>query len=120
MRSVQPDDPPTPAKTGHGEPRGVGFARRLRISDGSVQIGHDLPVRHLRYDCLDQLLSVTDLRWIALTRIKFGSDRIISGLCQTTAEILDVLVHAEDLLDHEYGRERSALRRHHAIGRDRP
>ena len=62
--------------------------------------------------------NILDLRHIALPRVKFGSNGHVTQLGQPAADVLDVLVNAEDLLDHQNNRKRPAGRRHRAVGRN--
>jgi hypothetical protein len=76
-----------------------------------------LRVRHFGYDRGQNFLDVLHAGYIALPRIQFGRDSEISGFAETPAQILDVLVHAKDLLhDENYGK-RTAAGRHRAISR---
>jgi len=77
-----------------------------------------LRVRHLGDDFPHYLLAIAHLRGIALPRIQLGRDREVPGFGEAAAEILDVLVDAENLLYDEHGWERSSLVRHRTIGGD--
>jgi len=115
---IAPGDPAAPAEPGDGEFSGVRLARRLGIGDRGIEVRHDLVVRHFRDDRLDQLLNVADFRRVALAGIEFRRDREIARFGEAPAQILDVLVDAEDFLNDEHGRERPALVRHRPVGRD--
>ena len=55
---------------------------------------------------------------IAETRIERRRDGVIAGMREAAAEILDVLVHAEDFLHHQHHRRVRLAGRPRAIGRD--
>ena len=57
-------------------------------------------------DLRDDLLDVGHLRDVALARIQLGRDRQVAELGEPPADVLDVLVDAEDLLHDEHDRER--------------
>jgi uncharacterized membrane protein len=57
---------------------------------------------------------------VALAREQFRRDREVAELGEAADDVLDVLVHAEDLLHHEHHRKPPARRRHGAVGRDFP
>ena len=54
---------------------------------------------------------------IALARVEFRRDGEVTGLGDAPADVLDVLVHAEDFLHDQHDREIAARRRHRAVGR---
>lgn len=101
---VEPNDPAAPAEAGDTELRGIGFTTRLRKSNGRVEVGHDLSVGNLGDD-LEDLLEVAQLRNVALASVHFGSDGVVTELSEPTADVLDVFVDAEDLLDYEDSRK---------------
>jgi hypothetical protein len=95
---------------------GVPVARLLGPRRRRVQVGHHLGVRHLRDD-LDDLVHL-QLRHVAVAGVQLGGDREVAELGEPAADVLDVLVDAEDLLHDEHGRERPAFVRGGPVGRD--
>lgn len=87
--------------------------------DRGVEIAFDLFVRNLRDDRED-ILEIRDLRDVALPGVEFRRDGVIAGLGQTAAEILDMLMDAEDFMHDQDDRGVTSLGRHGAVGRDRP
>ncbi len=77
-----------------------------------------MAVRHLGDDLGQDLLNVGDIRNIALPRVKRRRHGEVAEFGEPAADILDVLMDAEDLLHDQHGRERPAARRHGAIGGD--
>ena len=69
-------------------------------------------------DLADDLVDVGHSGDVALARVELRRDRHVADLGEPPADVLDVLVHAEDLLHDEDERERPALRRHGAVGGD--
>ncbi len=59
-----------------------------------------------------------ELRDVALARVHLHRDREVAGLGEAAADVLDVLVDAEDLLDDEDDREGPSGRGHGAVGRN--
>ena len=111
MGRVEPDDPAAPAEAGDAELRGVALARPLGPGDGRVEVRHHLGVGHLGDDLGDDLLDVLDLRDVPLPGVQLGGDGQVAELGEPAADVLDVLVDAEDLLHDEDDRERPARRR---------
>src|ERR1039458_3641127 len=72
-------------------------------------------LRNLVYDGQD-ILDVGLARDVALTRIEVGRDCEVAPLREAEADILDVLVDAEDFMHHEDRREGPARGGHRAIG----
>ena len=64
------------------------------------------------------LLKVLELRDVALPEEKLWGHGEIPELGKPAANVLDVLVDTEDLLDHEHGGKRSAQGWLRAVGRD--
>ena len=118
MRGIEPDGAPAPTEPGDRELGSVRLARGFRESDSRIEVRIDLRVRHLGDDFPHYLLAIAHLRGIALPRIQLGRDREVPGFGEAAAEILDVLVDAENLLYDEHGWERSSLVRHRTIGGD--
>ena len=58
-------------------------------------------------------------RDIAIANEEFGSNRQEAFVGEATADILDVLVHAEDLVNHQYEGMRPLSRGARAIGGNR-
>ena len=59
-----------------------------------------------------------DLRDVALAGVELGRDGQVAELGEPAAEVLDVLVDAEDLLHHQDDRERPPARGHRPVGGD--
>src|SRR5277367_1466651 len=118
MCRIEPRLPPAPAKSGHGGAVQVGRPARLGEGDRRVEIAQNLRVGFLGHDVGHQLLHVLFRRRVALSCEQFGRDRVIAELGPAPTDILDVLVHAENLVDHQHGRKLSAAVRHRAIGGD--
>ncbi len=98
---IEPRDPAAPAKAGDPEPRCVGAAGGLRKSHRRVEVGHHLLVRHFRDDLANDLLNVGHAGDAALAVIKLGGNRHVALLRQPPADVLEVLVHAENFLHDE-------------------
>ena len=60
----------------------------------------------------------SDLGDVALPSVQLGRDGQVAELGEPAADVLDVLVDAEDLLDDQDDRERSAVGRHGPVGGD--
>ena len=56
------------------------------------------------------------LRHVALAGVQLGGDGQVAELGEPAADVLDVLVDAEDFLHDQHDRERPALRRHRPVG----
>ena len=56
------------------------------------------------------------LRHVALSRVEFRRNGEVAEFRELPAQVLDMLVYAEDLLDHEHGGERPTGRWHGAVG----
>ena len=67
---------------------------------------------------VDDLAEVFDLGYIPLAGVHFRGHGQVTQLGQPSADILDVLVHSEDLLHDQHRGERSAGRRHCPIRGD--
>ena len=115
--AIEPDLPPAPAEAGDAELRGIGLARGPRPGDGGVEIGSHLRLRHLGHD-LHDIVHIGHLGDIALAGIEGRGDGEIAGLGQAPADVLDMLMDAEDLLHHEDRGEGAALGGHGAVARD--
>ncbi len=63
----------------------------------------------------EDLLPVADLRDVALAGIEFRGDGAVPQLGEAPANVLDVLVHAEDFLHDQHDREILARGGHRAI-----
>src|SRR5690606_10991343 len=115
---IEPDHAAAPAEAGDAEPARVALAGRLGPGDGRVDVLHHLPVRHLGDDLADDRGAVGQLGHVALAGIELGRDGQVAELGEAAADILDVLVNAEDLLHHHDSGEGAALGRHGPVGRD--
>jgi hypothetical protein len=62
------------------------------------------------------VVDISDLRYIALAGVQLRSNRHVAELCETAADVLDVFVHAEDLLNDQHDRKRPAFVGHCSIG----
>src|SRR5690606_10832535 len=113
---IKPGDAPAPAKARYGQAVGVRFTRCGGMRDGRVEIAHDLLVRHLGDDGTDLIDRYTG--HIAMTGIQFRRDPHVTLFRQPPTDILDVLVHTEDLLNDEHDWKRPALSRHGLISGD--
>ncbi len=88
-----------------------------RPARGGIEIAHHLCIRNLADDLCDDVVDL-HVRHIALPRIEVGCDREVTELGQTAAHVLDVLVHAEDLLHHQHRRQSGLAGRLRVIARD--
>ena len=104
---VEPHDPSSPAEARHAESLRVA-AMLAGPVDGGVEVGHHLLVGHLGDDLRDDLRKVLHLRDIPLPGIELRRHRQKPELREAAADVLDVLVNAEDLLDNEHRREGAA------------
>src|SRR6266571_2381589 len=118
VRRVQPDDSPAPTEAGDGKLARLALARFLRPCRGRVEIRHHLRVGNLRHNFRNDVVDVSDLRYIALACVQLRSNRHVAELCETAADVLDVFVHAEDLLNDQHDRDRPAFVGHGSIGGD--
>ena len=114
-RGIQPGDAATPAKARDADFLGMS-AICCRPRHRGIEVRHHLRVRHLAHHVLDEARDVGVLGRIALPCIQLGRDREVTRLRKATADILDVLVHAEDLLHHQHGRQPSLAGRCGAVG----
>ena len=119
VRSVQPRDAPTPTKSRDADLALDAAGARTRPLQRRIEVRHDLRVRHLGDDIAHQRLDIGHLRRIALASEKFRRDGDRAALRETTADIADVLVHAEDLLHHQHHRQLRAARRPRVVRRQR-
>ncbi|MNC85119.1 hypothetical protein D3C83_06980 [compost metagenome] len=67
----------------------------------------------------ENLLVVGELRDVALAAVEVDCDCEVTELGEAAADVLDVLVHAEDFLNHQHQRELAAFFRHGAVRRHR-
>lgn len=87
---------------------------------GRIEVGHDLLVGHLADNVLVELLDGRVLRCIALANVEVRRNRQITELRESTADVGDVLVHAEDFVhDHDHRQMRLAFRLRAVGGHER-
>ena len=120
MGGIDPHGAAAAAPAHDAEASRIAVRCRDHPGRGRVEIGDPLGVWRLRDHLADDCLRVRHLRKIALAGVKLRRHHTIAGLCEATADILDVSVDAEDLLDHEDDRKRTAPLRHRPIARHRP
>ena len=119
VRGVQPSDASAPTESRDADLALDAARPRTRPLQRRVEVRHDLRVRHLGDDIAHQRLDIGHLRRIALASEKFRRDGDRAALRETTADIADVLVHAEDLLHHQHHRQLRAARRPRVVRRQR-
>ena len=119
VRGVQPDDPAAPAEAGDAELGGVGLAgplgvgrRRRRGPPITCASGTFMTILRISW------IEVLQLRDVPLSGIHLGGDGEVAELGEPPADVLDVLVDAEDLLDDQDGRERPPFGGHRPVGGD--
>jgi hypothetical protein len=96
---------------------GVGASVFLCELQRGVEVGAHLRVGHARDDLLDRL-HLAELGHVTLTVEELGGDRIVAGLREPPADVLDVLVDSEDLLHHQdHGHLALRVLRHCAVSR---
>ena len=95
--------PQQKSRVSEAEARGVGRTGCLGVGLRCIEVGHDLRIRHLGDDLADDLLDVGHSGDAALARIELRRDRHVAFLGEPPANVLDVLMHAEDLLDDSNG-----------------
>src|SRR5262249_18412633 len=81
-------------------------AGALGPGHGRVKIRHHLGVRNFGNDFREDLAEILDLRHIALPGVELGADGEITDLGKPAADVPDMFVQPEDLLDDEHRRER--------------
>ena len=111
---------PPQQKAGDREFARVALARGLGEGNGRVEIAHHLCVGNLGDHLLEDGLVVRQLGDVALPRVKLHRDRHVALLGEPPAHILDVLVHAKDLLHDQNDWKRATRRRHRPVGRNAP
>src|SRR4030095_1137386 len=114
---VEPYDAASPAESGDTEFGGVCLVL-LSPRGRGIEIRYHLLVRNFGDHVLDDLAEILVLADIALPRVHLRRDREVTGLGKTAAEILDVFVDAEDLLNHQDSRERPAFGGHGPVAGD--
>ena len=92
MRRVQPDDAPAPAEASDAKLRGIAFTGFFRPGDARIKIGHDLRIRYFRYNLIQNLLNVRELRHVTLARVELGGDREVARFREAARDVPDVLV----------------------------
>ncbi|KAG1393354.1 hypothetical protein G6F59_014383 [Rhizopus arrhizus] len=117
VRGVHPRQAPAPAKARHRHAAGVAAVLRGPGHAG-IQVGEHLLVRHLADQVGDELGDVGIDRGIALALVEVGGHRQVAGLGDPAADVLDVLVHAEDLLHDQHDGQVAAAFRRGVIGGD--
>src|SRR5262249_5930775 len=98
----------------------LAFTGPLRPRDRRIEIVHHLAILHLGHDLREDLLDVGELRYVPLPRVELGRNGEVSVLRPTTADVLDVLVNAEDLLHDEDDWRPSSRRRFCPVRGNRP
>src|SRR5215510_5139760 len=116
VRRVEPNDSPAPTESRDRQLTRVAFARLLGPRRRRVEIGHHLGVGNLRHHFRNNVIDVGDLRYIALPRVQLRSYRDVAELCEAPADVLDVFVHSEDLLNDQHDGKRFAFVGHCSIG----
>ena len=117
MCGIQPDDAAAPTKAGDRQTLGVTTICGGPFR-GGIQIAHDLCIRHFVDDLGKNLGVLSELGWIALACIHFGGDRKVTQFCETSANIFDVLMHAENFLHNQNGAKIRLASRGCAVRRD--
>ena len=101
---IQPGLPAAPAEPGHGQLAGIATVGR-RPGHGGVQVAHDLGVGHLGDHLAHQLGEFSVALRVALAHEQLGRDRQVAGARQSHGGVGDVLMHAEDLRQHQHHRQ---------------
>jgi len=86
---------------------------------GGIQIRHDAGVCRLAHHFTDERLEVGVPSGITDARETFRGNGVVAELGKAAADVLDVLVKAKDLLDHQHDRKPARPVRMGAIGGDR-
>ena len=102
---VEPDDPSPQQNPVMASLAVSALPDFLGPVDGRVEVGHHLGVGHFGDDFGENLPEFGELRDVPLARIKLRGDGKVPQLGQPAADVLDVLVNAEDLLHDEDHRE---------------
>lgn len=103
VRGIQPDDATAPTKSGDTELAALCFLAHCPRR-GRVEVRHDLCVVHFADDLAD-LVDAAQLRYSALARIEFGRDCHKPKLSEAAADVLDMLVYAENFLHDQHQRK---------------
>ena len=114
MSSVKPHLPTAPAKAGATQLRDVCGFRALGPTYGGIQIESNLLVGYLGDD-LHNRRDISEAGDVAPAGEQIRRHRKIPELRQTAADILDVFVDAEDLMNDDYGGERTTRRWHRTV-----
>ena len=104
MRGIEPDIAPAAAEADDRELPRVP-AMRLRPGGSAVEIAHDVGVRGFRHHLAHDLGRARQLGEIGEAPVELGRDGEIAELGEAAADILDVVVDAENLLDDQDDRE---------------
>src|ERR1700722_12472059 len=118
MRGVEPGLPPAPANTADRGAVDIGRSARLGENERRVEVARDLRVRRFAREIRHDLGNIRLLRGVAEAGIKIRRNREIAKMSPSAADILDMLVDAENLLYDEHRRKRTAMIGHRAIGRN--
>ena len=112
---IQPGDAAAPAET--RDRQTTSHRRHFCGPDhAGVEIGHDSGIGRLGDDSGEDVLDVGHLARVAVTGEEFGRDGKVTFLRQPAADIGDVLMHAEDLGDHQHHRQGRLPGRHGTVG----
>ena len=115
---IQPHNPSSPAEPRHAQLLGVRLPRGLGPCHRGVEIAHHLLVGNLRHHLGDDLAEVGHLGDVPLPGIQLGGHGEVTQLGEPTADVPDVLMHAENLLHHQHRGERAPLVGMGAISRN--
>ncbi len=115
VRRVQPSLAPAPAEAGHAQLVGIAAVGRDPGHRG-VQVAQHLRIGHLRDHLAHQLGHLAIALRIALAHEQLGRDGQIARLGKAPRRVGDVLVHAEDLRQHQHHRQPRLARRLRAVG----
>src|SRR5690349_19859773 len=100
MRGVQPCDAPAPAEAGNEEALRIALRALYSPLGGSIQVAHHLRVGYLVDYTFGDFLVVLNFGNVTLARVEVRCNRHISRGGKAAADIADMLVHAEDFVDH--------------------
>src|SRR5690348_5864761 len=119
VRSVQPDDASAPTKARDGESCDISTLAAGKRNSG-IQIAQDFGIGDLGDDVEHHVPHMGHVVFsgIALARIERWRDRVVSRFREPAAEIANVLMNTENLVDHENDGSMRLVLRPRAIARN--
>ncbi len=116
VRGVEPDLAPAPAEAGDAQLAGVAAVGGRPLHRG-VQVAQHLRVGHLADHFRDELGHLAVALGVALAHEQLGRDGEVARLGEAARGVGDVLVHAEDLGQHQHHRKARPAGGRGAVGR---